>query len=206
MKMWPRVSDAWGAVLARAHGRDEPMSAPALELDRRPEELRRGPRSSAASTSHIAARRAPRHHRPERRRQVDAVQPHQRPLRADLRHHPAEGRGRSRGLRPTRSTAAGCRAASRSPTSSRACSVYENIRCARAVVAGLQIFVLARHRQRSPTCASADRGNAARDRPRRRAATCRRASSPMPSSARSRSASPSRAAPTSSCSTSRPPA
>jgi hypothetical protein len=24
MKMWPRVSDAWGTVLALAHGRDEP--------------------------------------------------------------------------------------------------------------------------------------------------------------------------------------
>ena len=45
-----------------------------------------------------------------------------------------------------------------------------------------------------------------RDRPARRGATCRPACSPMPSSARWRSASPSPAAPTSSCSTSRPPA
>ena len=42
---------------------------------------------------------------------------------------PAQRRSRSRATRRPRSTAAGSRAASRSPTSSRASRVYENIRC-----------------------------------------------------------------------------
>ena len=45
----------------------------------------------------VAQGRAPRHHRPQRRRQVDDVQPDQRPHRADRGRDPAE---RRRHLRP----------------------------------------------------------------------------------------------------------
>ena len=48
------------------------------------------PRSSAASTCAVHAGRARRDHRPQRRRQVDAVQPDQRPLRAHQRRGPAQ--------------------------------------------------------------------------------------------------------------------
>ena len=44
----------------------------------------------------VTAGRARRHHRPQRRRQVDAVQPDQRPLRAHQRRHAAQRRAHQR--------------------------------------------------------------------------------------------------------------
>ena len=88
---------------------------------RRPQELRHHADHSRRFARHRDGRAA-RDHRPQRRRQVHAVQSRQRPLRADARLDPAPRRVEIAGRRPTGSTAAGSRAASRSPTSSRASS------------------------------------------------------------------------------------
>ena len=74
--------------------------------------------------------RTPRHHRPERRRQDHAVQPDQRPLSDVVGRNPVSTASASTACRRTRSTAWGCRAASRSPRSIRTLSVFENLRCA----------------------------------------------------------------------------
>ena len=76
------------------------------------------------------AGRAHRHHRPQRRRQVDAVQPDQRPPRAHQRRGAAQRPAHRRPDSRSRSTAWACRAASRSPTSSPSC------RCSRTCAAG----------------------------------------------------------------------
>ena len=112
--------DVQGAVMTTA--------PPAVELKAPAQVASARPRSSAAAISR-SRRRAHRHHRPERRRQVDAVQSHQRPLRPDQRRDPAERRSASTACCRTRSTGSAWRAASRSPTSSRRLSVFENLRC-----------------------------------------------------------------------------
>ena len=85
--LWPRVGDAWGAVNARLHCRRRGMTRRAV-AGRSAQELRR----DADHPRRLARRRrgrAARDHRPERRRQIDAVPPHQRPHQAEL------GRGAS---------------------------------------------------------------------------------------------------------------
>ena len=70
------------------HGRHE-RPTPAVEL----KDLRKSLRQDRDHPRHRArgrAGRARRDHRPERRRQVDALQSHQRPLRADQRRDPAQ--------------------------------------------------------------------------------------------------------------------
>ena len=57
---------------------------PVQEFRRDPDHSRRQPGGTAG--------RAPRHHRAERRRQIDPVQPDQRPLHPELRHGPAQRR------------------------------------------------------------------------------------------------------------------
>ena len=66
----------------------------------------------------VRRRRAHRRHRAQRRRQVHAVQPDQRPLRAHQRRGAAATASASTARSRSRSTAWACRAASRSPTSS----------------------------------------------------------------------------------------
>ena len=87
--------------------------------------------------------RASRHHRPERRRQVDAVQPDQRPLPAHAGQHPAEGRGHHR-LAPLRDQPA--RPVALFPGDEHL-STHVRVRersLRRAVVARLPLLVLAR--------------------------------------------------------------
>ena len=79
-----------GRAPAGAGGRAM-TSVPALELDGRAQELRPHPHHSRGEPRHPRGR-APRHHRPQRRGQVHALQPDQRPLPRLGRPHQAEGR------------------------------------------------------------------------------------------------------------------
>ena len=151
-----------------------------------------------------SARRAPCHHRPQRRRQDHAVQPDLGTLSDQL--------GLDHGQRPVdrRSGAAGdqpARPVAQLPDHLDL-PAHERVRehpLRPVVVARLPLFVLepagpaeGAERGRRPIARTAEAC--------RTGATCRPACCPMPSSARWRSASPSPAAPRSSCSTSRPPA
>ena len=95
------------------------MTAPAVEL----RDVRKNfgaHRDHPRRQPRHPARRAPRHHRPQRRRQDHAVQPDQRPVPDHLGHDRGRTASRSPAWRRRRSTASACRAASRSPRSSRA--------------------------------------------------------------------------------------
>ena len=161
----PRV----GSADRRPEGRRDERAVPALALrDVRKNfgatEIIRG------VTLDIARRRAPRDHRPERRRQDHAVQPDQRPLPDHLGRDPAERRRASTRCRRTGSTGWACRAASRSPRSFTRLSVFENLRCALLWSRGYRysFWRLLRRQQRAER---GSRPSAGRPQPRARAAT-----------------------------------
>ena len=117
-KTWTLVGHAWDdATDGRARKRSGRMST-AIELRDVQKSFGNTPIIRDVNLTHRAGR-TPCADRTERRRQVDTVQPDQRLHRCrPSGSDPAAGRGRSPACRPIRSTAAGCRAASRSPTSS----------------------------------------------------------------------------------------
>ena len=173
----------------------------ALRTSRRREALRRDadhPRRVARR----AARRAARDHRAQRRRQVDAVQPDQRALRANAGLDPARRTGDRRRAALRDQPPRAWRGASRSPTSFRGC------RCSRTCAAPCSgRSVTATASGATPTRSTMHAIARSRRSTRSgslRGATCPQACSRTPSSARWRSASPSRAARARSCWTSRP--
>ena len=181
----------------RARGRRNDRAGD--QAHRRAQEFRRDADHSRRQ-SHRAGGRAARDHRPERRRKIHAVQPDQRPAYPYLRRDRAQRRERDRAgalsdqpARPSRSF----QVTNIFPR----LSVWENVRCAVLWSLGYRyafwrgIEGLADVRERTEhILAEIDLID-------RRA--CRPACSPMPSSVRSKSASPSPAAPASFCSTSR---
>ena len=141
----------------------------------------------------VRARRAARDHRPERRRQVDAVQPDQRPLRAHERLDPAARRG-DRGRAPVRDQPP--RPGAELPGHqhlSAPVGVREHP-LQRAVVARATATASGAAPTRSRDATRAHGRDARARSASRRGATCPPACSPTPSSARSRSASRSPAA------------
>ena len=141
----------------------------------------------------LAIEKGERHadHRAERRRQVDAVQPDQRPLPAHLRAASTCTARTSPASKPQDINRAACRAASRSPTSFRSCRCSRTSaapccgRSATSIPSGIGSARLKDVRERAEEIVEHDRPDQAR-------ATRWPACSPMPSSVRSRSASPSR--------------
>ena len=77
----------------------------------------------------VASRRAPRDHRPQRRRQVDAVQPDQRPLRAHEGIDPARTARRSPARRRIAINRRGLARSFQVTNIFPRLSVFENIRC-----------------------------------------------------------------------------
>ena len=107
---WPRVAAAWAragdevaASRAIAAGRSPALSAKAPASRGRRGRIRAGApqrgkalrrdRDHSRRLARRASRRAPRDHRPERRRQVDALQPDQRPPPSHEGVDPPERRG-----------------------------------------------------------------------------------------------------------------
>ena len=104
-------------------------------------------------------------HRPQRRRQIDAVQP-------DHRQVPGDSSGRIRlkgedvtGLRPYEINRRGLSRSFQVTNIFPRLSVFENVRCSRALVARLPLFLLAL-RERRPRGAGADRDGAGAAQPR----------------------------------------
>ena len=154
---------------AQRRGERRHERAPALALADVAQELRQD-RDHPRRQPRDRAGRAPRDHRPERRRQVDAVQPDQRPLRAERAARSCSTASDIAGLQPFEINRRGLSRSFQVTNIFPRLTVFENLRCARAVVARLPLLVLAarstacrRQRAHRGACSSRSTSTARRD-------------------------------------------
>ena len=142
---WPRAHAAWDDALDAAQAQAKrAMSTPAIELADVHKSF--GATQIIRGVDLESARRAPRDHRPQRRRKIDPVQPHQRPAGPEPGTIGLNGENVT-GLAPYRSTgAASSRSFQVTNIFPRLIGLREHA-LRRAVVARLPVRVLARRRR-----------------------------------------------------------
>ena len=145
-RTWPIVASAWNEATIAARGTRGARYERARDRARRRREALRAHRDHPRRQSRDPGRRAPRHHRSERRRQVDAVQPDQRPLRPERRRRSGSRARTSPALRPFEINRRGLSRSFQVTNIFPRLSRLGERALRRAVVARLPLLVLARHR------------------------------------------------------------